>query len=223
MNSNESKNFVLLLNNDQKEYLLKLFSHNINGYKLLSLDQNEGKIVLSNGVKEIKLKHSDLMNNNNNNNNLETSDMDEINSEADFSSTSVLPNPNPNPNTNPNTNTMQGGFFSKNNLKYSETSSFKMSEMYNNSDTSSEMFNGRSDKYSDTSEIVHTGGKFNYSSDTLMDLSELRQRKTPKSSTNLDMGIFTKKVQSGGSVNSIRKKMMDVGINSDSSTSNICE
>ena len=54
-------------------------------------------------------------------------------------------------------------------------------------------------------------------------MSELKQRKTSKSSTNLDMGIFTKKAQSGGSVGNIRKKMMDIGINSNSSTSSICE
>jgi len=37
------------------------------------------------------------------------------------------------------------------------------------------------------------------------------------------MGIFTKKSQSGGAVETIKRKMMDVGINSNSSTSSICE
>lgn len=105
--------------------------------------------------------------------------------------------------------------------KLSETSSVKMSEMSNYSKTSSAVFNERTDKYSDTSVIGQIGGKLNETTDTLMDLSELKQRKNPKSS-NLDMGIF-KKNQSGGSADSVRRKMMDVGINSNSSTSSICE
>ena len=83
----------------------------------------------------------------------------------------------------------------------------------------------RSNKYSDTSIIEQTeqiGGKTNETdTDTLMSLSELKQRKNPKQS-NLDMGIF-KKVQSGGNIDSnIKKKMINNGINS-SSTSSICE
>ena len=106
-------------------------------------------------------------------------------------------------------------------MNYSETSSIKMSNVTNNSKTSSEMFNGRSDKYSETSIIGQIGGKNNETSETLMGISELKQRKTSKS--NLDMGIF-KKNQSGGSAdNSVKKKMMDIGINSNSSTSSICE
>ena len=121
--------------------------------------------------------------------------------------------------------------------KYSETSSLKMSEMSNFSKTSSAVFNARSDKYSDTSvigqigqigqmgqmgQMGQTGGKSNETSDTLMGVSELKQRKSSKQ-TNLDMGIF-RKVQSGGTVDTnIRRKMMDVGINSNSSTSSICE
>jgi len=99
-------------------------------------------------------------------------------------------------------------------MNYSETSSIKMSNVTNNSKTSSEMFNGRSDKYSETSIIGQIGGKNNETSETLMGISELKQRKTSKS--NLDMGIF-KKNQSGGSAdNSVKKKMMDIGINSNS-------
>jgi len=106
-------------------------------------------------------------------------------------------------------------------MNYSETSSIKMSNVTNNSKTSSEMFNGRSDKYSETSIIGQIGGKNNETSETLMGISELKQRKTYKS--NLDMVIF-KKNQSGGSAdNSVKKKMMDIGINSNSSTSSICE
>lgn len=123
-----------------------------------------------------------------------------------------------------NTNKMMGGskniFIGKS--KYSETSSIGMSEMSNNSKTSSAVFNARSDKYSDTSVIGQIGGKAIETSDTLMGVSELKQRKISKQQ-NLDMGIF-KKVQSGGSVDTnIKRKMMDVGINSNSSTSSICE
>ena len=90
------------------------------------------------------------------------------------------------------------------------------------SETSSVIFNERSDKYSDTSEIGQIGGNINEISDTLMDLSELKQKKNSKFA-NLDMGIF-KKNQSGGSADtSVRRKMMEIGINSNSSTSSICE
>lgn len=106
--------------------------------------------------------------------------------------------------------------------KYSETSSIKMSEMSKYSETSSAVYNARSDKYSDTSIIGQIGGKSNETSDTLMGVSELKQRKSSKQQ-NLDMGIF-RKVQSGGSVDTnIKRKMMDIGINSNSSTSSICE
>lgn len=107
-------------------------------------------------------------------------------------------------------------------MNYSETSNIKMSNMSNYSMTSSEIFNERSDNYSETSIIGQIGGDNNETTDTLMGISELKQRKSYKS-TNLDMGIF-KKTQSGGSVDqNIRKKMMDIGINSNSSTSSICE
>lgn len=118
-------------------------------------------------------------------------------------------------------NKMSGGsknIFQK--IKNSETSSVKMSNISNNSKTSSEIFNQRSDKYSETSVIGQIGGKNIETTDTLVNISELKQRKNSKS-TNLDMGIF-KKNQSGGSID-IKKKMMDVGINSNSSTSSICE
>ena len=106
--------------------------------------------------------------------------------------------------------------------KYSETSSIKMSEMSKYSETSSAVYNARSDKYSDTSIIGQIGGKSNETSDTLMSVSELKQRTSSKQK-NLDMGIF-KKVQSGGSADqNIKRKMMDIGINSNSSTSSICE
>ncbi len=111
--------------------------------------------------------------------------------------------------------------------KYSDSSIIeqiggKSNEMFNYS-KSLQMI-GKSDKYSDTSNIGQTeqiGGKTN-ETDTLMSLSELKHRKNSKQS-NLDMGIF-KKVQSGGNVDSnIKKKMINMGINSTSSTTSICE
>ena len=155
------------------------------------------------------------------------------------------------------TNKMTGGsknIFQKS--KYSESSSLKQTDMSNFSATSSDIFNGRSDKYSDTSVIKgQVGGAFfsatssdifnnetakysdtssikgqvgsaNLISDTLSKVSELKQRKVSKTqstSQKLDMGIFTKKSQSGGAVESLKRRMMDVGINSNSSTSSICE
>ena len=109
--------------------------------------------------------------------------------------------------------------------KYSDTSSAVPSDMskYSKySNTSSVMFNGRSDKYSDTSVLGQIGGKNMQTSDTLMSVSELKERKS-KSSSKLDVGIF-KKIQNGGSKADpdIKRKMMAVGINS-SSTSSICE
>lgn len=127
---------------------------------------------------------------------------------------------------NESDNKQKGGFLSKDifqKSKYSDTSSLNQTNITNLSATSTDMFNGRSDKYSDTSALDQVGGGL--TSETL-NISELKPRKTSKSSrtsTNLDMGIFTKKSQSGGSTNNIRKKMMEVGINSNSSTSSICE
>ena len=127
----------------------------------------------------------------------------------------------------------KGGFTSQNifqKSKYSDTSSLAQTDMSINSATSSVIFNGRSDKYSDTSalsqlgQVGQVGGMDDLTSDTLVGVSELKQRKSSKSSnTKLDMGIFMKKSQSGGSVDNIKRKMMDIGINSNSSTSSICE
>ena len=113
--------------------------------------------------------------------------------------------------------------------KYSETSSAKFSDMQHFSQTSSVNFNARSDKYSDTSIIGQIGGADTEISDTLRSVSELKERsnKYSKSSrSNLDLGIFKKSQshsQSGGSANNeIKKKMVEAGIHS-SSTSSICE
>jgi hypothetical protein len=132
-------------------------------------------------------------------------------------------------------NKMIGG--SKNIFKkinYSETSSIKKSIVSNYSKTSPEIFNERNDNYSETSVVSQIGGKNNQTTDTLMGISEIKQRKSFKS-TNLDMGIFKKNQISnlsdgslGGLIGgladqNIKKKMADIGINSNSSTSSICE
>jgi hypothetical protein len=145
----------------------------------------------------------------------ETSEMYEISEMSDIQSTS---------------NKLTGGsknIFQKS--KYSETSSLKQSDMSNFSVTSSDIFNTRTNKYSDTSDIKEQfGGNSNLTSDTLIGISEIKQTKVFKTQTQtqtqkLDMGIFTKKQQSGGAVDTIKRRMMDVGINSNSSTSSICE
>jgi len=106
-------------------------------------------------------------------------------------------------------------------IKYSDTSRVKMSNNSNYSKTSSEVLNGKNTEFSETSINEQKGGHNGFS-ETLSDISELRQRVNNKSSY-LDMRIF-KKNQMGGSIDTnIRKKMMDVGINSNSSTSEICE
>jgi len=126
-------------------------------------------------------------------------------------------------------NKMIGGsknIFQKN--KYSETSSLKQTDISNFSATSTDIFNGGTDKYYNTSVTKGQVGGKNLTSDTLGGVSELKQRKVSKTETRLatpklDMGIFTKKSQSGGAVDNLKRRMMDVGINSNSSTSSICE
>lgn len=256
------------------------------GYKLESLNVKDDCIVFSNGneQKEIRIKEiMDVMNDEQSENSeVQTTDMIVkdtknalITSENPLSDTSTAMPPQVGggyrnfsetsemyeiseisemPNK---TNRMTGGsknIFQKS--KYSETSSLKQTDMSNFSATSSDIFNGRSDKYSDTSVIKgQVGGAFfsatssdifnnrmakysdtssikgqvggaNLTSDTLSEVSELKQRKVSKTqstSQKLDMGIFTKKSQSGGAVESLKRRMMDVGINSNSSTSSICE
>lgn len=182
----------------------------------------------------------------------ETSEMYEISEMSDMSNISK--------NLIGGNNKIMGG--SKNifyKSKYSETSSLnqsnKSTNLSNYSATSSVIFNGRSDKYSDTSVLVNQVNQVNQikqmgganmnknqmsltsnTANTLSDVSELKQRKVSKNSSSnvkLDMGIFTKaQAQTGGSVDSFKKKMMNMGINSNSSntsntsntsTSSICE
>lgn len=223
----------------------------IEGYKLKSINIKDDAIIFTNGDKEEKISIKKLMSETSKevkNSEVENSEVEQIpiiglteTSEIvrnvrngkdkletelseqvggfdrlNFSETSDLSDIPINKMTGGNKNVFIGK------SKYSETSSVKMNETSNFSKTSSAVFNGRSDKYSDTSVIGQIGGKSNETSDTLMNISELKSRKISKQ-PNLDMGIF-KKVQSGGSVDTnIRKKMMNVGINSNSSTSSICE
>lgn len=221
-------------------------------YKLLSLNLKEDLIIFSNGQNEEKLSIKNIINELPSEN-LETTEIVEkyknkslMNDDIKFSETSEMTNPKDilesiklsetsEMTENKNFNDMKGGtknIFQKS--KYSETSSLAQTDMSNYSETSSAVFNGRSDKYSDTSVLNITesqeifkkaqiGGKLNYTTDTLDNLSELKQRKLSKITGKLDMGIFTKKTQTGGAIDSLKKKMMNVGINSNSSTSSICE
>lgn len=118
---------------------------------------------------------------------------------------------------------LKGGNLNKNVFqKISDTSSVKYSDMSLPLNLSQTSYNGRSDKYSDTSIIGQMGGNLDIS-DTLMSVSELKDRKNKiTNNSNLNLGIF-KKVQSGGSTNNeLNKKIKEIGINS-SSTSSICE
>lgn len=155
----------------------------------------------------------------------------------DLSETSVNQSLQPSvPVSNPNPNTQTGGNVNNKNIfkssKYSDTSSVKFTEMSNYSKTSSVMFNDRSDNFSDTSVMGQIGGKME-SDDTLMSISELKDRRkklgskvsssTSTFNTNLNVGIFKKtQTQSGGANTDLKKKMLEAGINS-SSTSSICE
>ena len=118
---------------------------------------------------------------------------------------------------------LKGGNLNKNVFqKISDTSSVKYSDMSLPLNLSQTSYNGRSDKYSDTSIIGQMGGNLDIS-DTLTSVSELKDRKNKiTNNSNLNLGIF-KKVQSGGSTNNeLNKKIKEIGINS-SSTSSICE
>lgn len=246
-------------------FALKLLSEKLeSGYKLDSLNFKDDCVVFSNGEKQEKMsigKIREMVNGQSNSemeqtdniiemsrngpitedkifsdtsvmrggeygNFSETSEMYEVSEMSEMSEMSEIPN------------RMIGGSFKNifQKTKYSDTSSLKQTDMTNFSATSSDVFNGRSDKYSDTSSIKGQGqgqqqwqlggSKTNLTSDTLGAVSELKQRKVSNTSnptSKLDMGIFTKKSQSGGAVDNLKRRMMDVGINSNSSTSSICE
>ena len=84
--------------------------------------------------------------------------------------------------------------------------------------------NVRSDGFSATSEFHQSGGGFD-TSDTLKSVSELRIRRKNRtanlSETSVDLNIFKRGGQSGGSMIT-NQKMKNIGINS-SSTSDLCE
>ncbi len=146
--------------------------------------------------------------------------------------------------TSPNMGNMIGG-------AYSETSSFNPKKMNKNNDSITSSYvpmNGggaysetsnfdpnmntkqMSDAYSATSSLANLapvtpknimeGG--NFESDTIGSISDLKNRKV---NNKLDLDIFKKASQKGGSVsnpNEIRNKMKDLGIKS-TSTSSVCE
>lgn len=182
-------------------------------YKIKSINMVDNCVVFSNGINDVFKMFNDFNDSNDDKYiNKETNNQETNNQEANNKKTDGLKE-------------MNGGkknIFQK--IKYSDTSSLNIDEIKNenkyNSLTSSVFFNEKSSKYSDTFATKQNGGKYNnFTSDTLMDLSEIKNRKNV--STNLDVDIF-KKVQSGGSIDvNIKKKMKDIGINS--STSSICE
>lgn len=209
----------------------------VNGYKFCSINIKDDLIVFSTGEKDENISIKKILESTPN----ELVGGFDENTQFLTETSDVIKNIREDQLKNENTelskislmaNKIGGGKNVFNEAKYSDTSSFKITDTSNYSKTSSVLFNNRSDNYSDTSEIGQIGGNGyrngnrngngNLTTDTLMDLSELKQRKHSSKSTYLDMGIF-KKVQSGGSTDSIKKKMMDIGINSNSSTSSICE
>jgi len=208
----------------------------INGYKLKYINVKDDTIIFTNGDKEEKISIKGLITEKSKelaNSEVEITEVKKV-PELGLTETSEIIRNVRNSKNESETETSDLSEVPKNKIvggsknvflgksKYSETSSIKMSEISKYSETSSTVFNTRSDKYSDTSVIGQNGGKSKETSDTLMGVSELKHRKSSKQ-PNLDMGIF-KKVQSGGSVDTnIKRKMMDVGINSNSSTSSICE
>lgn len=213
---------IIFTNGDKEE---KISIKGLIGDKSKEVENSDVEITEVKKVQELGLTEtSDIVRNVRNGKNLpDTENSDQVGGFGGYylSETSDLPEV---PKNKMMGSKMMGGsknvFLGKS--KFSDTSSIKMSEKSINSETSSAVFNARSDKYSDTSVIGQIGGKSNEMTDTLMDVSEIKQRKSSKQ-PNLDMGIF-RKVQSGGSVDqNIKRKMMDVGINSNSSTSSICE
>ncbi len=212
----------------------------VNGYKFKSYDVSTDDLVFTNGKDNYNLKGKELNPTTNNTQELsETSPMqtEQEQNNKDLSETSAfkgesdmntLSTTSQNEESDNNKTKQVGGSVNKSifkSSKYSETSSVKPNELSNYSKTSSMVYNGRSDNYSDTSVIGQVGGDFE-TSDTLRSVSELKERKSKSGSkSNLDMGIF-KKSQSGGSKSNVdlKKRMLEVGINSNSSsTSSICE
>lgn len=227
-----------------KYYLSDLGDLKVNGYKIKNINFLDKVIIFSNSNSsdEYKVNFEEMKNKQNTTSEIvvskdetivskdldfETSELNtdqKINS-GDYSTTSV---------NQSMVEPKQTGGNNKNIFKSSDTSSAKYDELLNNSKTSSAMYNDRTDNFSDTSVIGQIGGEIDIS-DTLRSISELRERKSKSSNknssststfkSNLDMGIFKKSQnQSGGSKSNVdlKKKMLEAGINS-SSTSSICE
>ena len=223
-------------------FALNLLTETLNnGYKLQSLNINNDSIVFSNDntntLKEMKISNIRQAYTNTNLPNMFNKEpignnMMRSNTSTDLSSTSdYVDNPRYSVNTS---EYMEGGV----NMIFSETSDMSSYKHHKNLTGGSKNFFQKS-TYSETSSLKYTdisnisatstdiakqiGGELNLTTtDTLNGISELKQKMVAKT-PNLDMGIFVKKTQSGGAVDSIRRKMMDVGINSNSSTSSICE
>ena len=132
-----------------------------------------------------------------------------------------------------------GNIFRKNNANYNDFSATSGASLQNATElaneTTSEAIsqtggnifsknNVRSDGFSATSEFHQSGGGFD-TSDTLKSVSELRIRRKNRtanlSETSVDLNIFKRGGQSGGSMIT-NQKMKNIGINS-SSTSDLCE
>ena len=214
----------------------------VNGYKLKSINVKDDTIIFINGDKEEKISIKGLMTEKSKeveNSEVEITEVKKVPELGLTETSEIIRNVRNGKNVlETETSEQVGGFGVLNFSETSDLSEVPMNKMVGGSknvflgkskysETSSAVYNARSDKYSDTSIIGQIGGKSNETSDTLMGVSELKQRKSSKQQ-NLDMGIFRKVqsggFQSGGSVDTnIKRKMMDIGINSNSSTSSICE
>lgn len=237
--------------NKLRYYLSDLGNLNLNGYNIKNINFCDKEIIFctTNSSDEYKINFENIENKqrmveeSTSDENIDlTSDMntEQLKKTDDFSSTSV--NENSEKKLMPKNNEVenQGNQMGGNNKnifkssKYSDTSSNKFNELTNYSKTSSVIYNDRSDNFSETSVIGQIGGGLE-TSDTLRSVSELKERKNKSSAktsshtstfkSNLDIGIFKKSQnQSGGFKSSLdlKKKMLEAGINS-SSTSSICE
>ena len=226
-------------------YINELQEFKNNEFTIKEINFEKEEIVFSNGKNELKMNLQFIRNKNNSQfttteNSNETSEM---NTEQKFNG--VMSD-----TSNGNTLTdkfnqlgqkqrqsLSGGN-NKNifkSSKYSDTSSLNQTELSNYSNITPVIYNNRSDNFSDTSVLGQNGGGLDNSenSDTLRSVSELKDRKNKFSNknttstfkSNLDMGIFRKSQNQSGGTRSqldLKKKMIDAGINS-SSTSSICE
>lgn len=250
------------INNSQKTeiafHLKYLSNFENNGYKIEQINFSTKEVLFSkeSETNKYKMKFEEILliqnmageNNLTSKNNLTSEndltsemktdnlmDSDNLSETSEDNETSLIKKPISNPFVSEKNNNQKGGN-NKNifkSSKYSETSSVKFNELSNYSKTSSVMYNDRTDNFSDTSVIGQMGGGLE-TSDTLMSISELKNRKKSNSNmlggstsfkSSLDISIFKKsksQSQSGGGTHDLKKKMLEAGINS-SSTSSICE